>query len=161
MHTSSEDRYFTLLCETFSKDNVVGWVSADGDIHPVSLHCHLEFFIEGGSWDIPGIEESLIEPAREHRQSQEQDWAEQYYRGRRQWHEFDPTSFEPEWSQQRDAYDAIYRAGWGRIGRFAGVIEIQCYEEFANVLAAAVDDVATVVGCEVKVEVVSTSDYTP
>lgn len=111
-----QDSYFAHLCRHFSKDNAVGWIDPEGAIHTTALHGHLEFLIDGSAAEVPGLEECLLYPAREFRDRQTEEWSELYSRGERRWHEFDPIAFIPEWEQERDAYDAIYSAGWGRIG---------------------------------------------
>ena len=148
MNKTPEEWHFHYVCQHFSKDNSVGWIDPEGVIHPTGLHGHLQFFI-GGTWDnIPGLDDCLLSPAREYSERQQEDWSDLYRSGERRWHEFCELPFSPEWDQERDAYDAIYSAGWGRIGRFKGIVEIDSYEEFGDSLRAAVSDVLAVLECE-------------
>jgi hypothetical protein len=161
MNASADDWHFTHLCQHFSKDNAVGWIDPEGTIHTTALHGHLEFFIDGCAADVPGLEDCLLYPARESHDRQTEEWAELYNRGARRWHEFDEIPFTPDYEQERDAYDAIYTAGWGRIGRFKGVIEIECYRGFETELQKAAEDLAVVVECRIDVTALATESPAP
>lgn len=142
------------VARVFMLDGKVGWIDPDGDIHPVAMYNHAEFF-KSHSDAIPAISALWVLIEEEALSRDAEAWRDD--NPSLQWHEYVEPEYNPAYDDERGdmmviIMRAVYKAGWGRVGTWAsGRMELECSSEHERHLSRKARDFAELVGRELQV----------
>lgn len=149
--------YLTAIASAFRRDNVVGWITPDGNIHVTELWYHCQFFIEN-EWALPAAYE-LLKP---HWDAFEEPRLEEHRNSGRQWHEYVEIPMTVEAELANEVRRIAYEAGWGRIGSYGNdKIELECFAGHERSLRRHVREFAELVGRELTLSLIPDADPKP
>ena len=146
--------YLTSVARTFQRDNIVGWMSSEGNIYQTELWYHCQFFIENDS-ALPEAH-AFLKPYWDEFQEPRLDV---HRASGRQWHEYIEIPMTVEEEVANQVRQIAYAAGWGRIGTYGGdKIELECFDGNSRLLRRYVREFAQLVGRELTLNVVAPSE---